>query len=255
MGFFSSNPDASLFPRVTGVGSGRHDVPPYFSDVVSYAGVGDADSGPAVANTWPPYIKVHLDPGDTDGDGIDDLADNCTQPNPDQADLDGDGAGDPCDRCVGDDASSDGDHDGACALAVGGRPFDCEDGDPAISPLLDDTPYSVVDEDCDGADLCDVDADGVNADPAVVCPGSDCCEGGTDCDDADAEVSPQAVERCNDRDDTCDGQVDEDCVDGGGAPGGCGCGTAPSGAGLLWVLGLWGVLSRRARTARRSRPA
>jgi hypothetical protein len=35
-----------------------------------------------------------------------------------------------------------------------------------------------------------------------------------DCDDADPEVHPEALERCNQRDDDCDDQVDEDPVDG-----------------------------------------
>ncbi|MBI5869055.1 MAG: thrombospondin type 3 repeat-containing protein [candidate division Zixibacteria bacterium] len=38
---------------------------------------------------------------DTDGDGINDLCDNCPQiPNPGQADVDGDGVGDACDNCL-----------------------------------------------------------------------------------------------------------------------------------------------------------
>lgn len=44
-------------------------------------------------------------PGDRDGDGVDDPADNCPEtPNPDQIDTDGDGIGDACD----DDSDNDG---------------------------------------------------------------------------------------------------------------------------------------------------
>ncbi len=45
----------------------------------------------------------------------------------------------------------------------------------------------------------DADADGITAD--------------TDCDDDDATVFPGAEEHCNDRDDDCDGTVDEEAVD------------------------------------------
>lgn len=45
---------------------------------------------------------------------------------------------------------------------------------------------------------------------------------GTDCDDSEAEVHPGAVELCNERDDDCDGDVDE------GAQNACGsCGPVP----------------------------
>lgn len=37
-----------------------------------------------------------------------------------------------------------------------------------------------------------------------------CADGPADCDDADADVHPDAPEQCNDRDDDCDGAVDEE---------------------------------------------
>jgi hypothetical protein len=37
--------------------------------------------------------------------------------------------------------------------------------------------------------------------------------GGDDCDDGDADVNRDAVERCNGRDDDCDAQIDDDPVD------------------------------------------
>lgn len=57
--------------------------------------------------------------------------------------------------------------------------------------------------------------------------------GGTDCDDGSAAVHPQAIERCNGRDDDCDGLVDEgfgigmSCSSAGpsGCPGAVACST------------------------------
>ena len=40
-------------------------------------------------------------------------------------------------------------------------------------------------------------------------PPADTVADGTDCDDRDANISPDAVESCNELDDNCDGQVDE----------------------------------------------
>jgi MYXO-CTERM domain-containing protein len=54
--------------------------------------IGGTDGGPGAG----PVVT----PGDRDGDGIDDLIDNCPNVfNPSQADADGDGIGDACDAC------------------------------------------------------------------------------------------------------------------------------------------------------------
>ena len=91
----------------------------------------------------------------------------------------------------------------------------CEDLDLHLrpnSPLLDAGDPNRTDSDGGPADIgafeggavSDVDGDGFDAVSA----------GGEDCDDTDPGVSPEAEERCNDVDDDCDGDVDEDALDG-----------------------------------------
>ena len=74
---------------------------------------------------------------------------------------------------------------------------DCDESDPAVHPEADEIPYDGLDQDCDEADLTDVDGDGYDA--AEV--------GGADCDDEDADAHPLGV------DIPYDG-VDQDCVGG-----------------------------------------
>ena len=92
--------------------------------------------------------------------------------------------------------------DGFVGAAVVG---DCDDGDPAVYPGAEELWYDGVDQDCDGASDYDADQDGFES--------ADQADGGEDCDDADAEVSPDAVEACNGVDDDCDGIVDFDADD------------------------------------------
>ncbi|MDD5331877.1 MAG: putative metal-binding motif-containing protein [Candidatus Nanoarchaeia archaeon] len=77
---------------------------------------------------------------------------------------------------------------------------DCNDEDSTIYPGATEVPYDSVDQDCSGADLTDVDADGFDA--VIV--------GGTDCDDNNFNVNPSIVESCNTIDDDCDALTDEE---------------------------------------------
>lgn len=94
------------------------------------------------------------------------------------------------------DGKADGDGDGYAA-------GDCDDDNAALNPMATDIAGDNIDQNCDGVDGTDHDADGVASEATA----------GTDCDDADAGVYPGAAEHCDDRDEDCDGIVDEDAVD------------------------------------------
>jgi hypothetical protein len=122
---------------------------------------------------------------------------------PQHADLDGDGFGDP--------ANVIGCEDGA---VVDGS--DCDDADAEVNPAADER-CDGLDDDCDEAvdeglsQYADEDGDGFGDPDNVV--GCDDSAGaatvGDDCDDGDAEVNPDAEERCDDLDNDCDASVDE----------------------------------------------
>ncbi len=84
-------------------------------------------------------------------------------------------------------------------LACCGTPRD-DDTSATCEPELE-FPYDGVDQDCDGADLTDVDGDGWDASEV----------GGGDCDDADPAIHPDAEEIWYDGiDQDCDGASDDD---------------------------------------------
>jgi hypothetical protein len=143
-----------------------------------------------------------------------------------------------CDGAVDEDATeartyyADADADGYGDLAVTavgcGAPAgyvesstDCNDADPTLSPGVIEI-CDGIDNDCDGAvDIDSPDAvayhpdgdlDGYG-DPATTEMGCSPLDGyvtdDTDCNDADATVSPGALELCDGVDDNCDGAVDE----------------------------------------------
>ena len=137
------------------------------------------------------------------------------------SDADGDGYGDPLSPID------------ACAPPPGtvSSATDCDDTDPTVFPSARDL-CDGVDNDCDGEIdeedavvwFRDADADGHGdaGDERIDCAQPEgYVEEPDDCDDADPAVNPGAVEVCNERDDDCDGSVDEDVqsvfyVDGDG---------------------------------------
>jgi uncharacterized protein (TIGR03382 family) len=95
------------------------------------------------------------------------------------------------------DTCADLDEDGVGAVSCGG--LDCDDSSALVGPAIAETPYDGIDQDCDGADLTDVDGDGYD---------SSAVAGGDDCDDGDPARSPGAVERTDGVDQDCDGIID-----------------------------------------------
>jgi hypothetical protein len=179
---------------------------------------------------------------DTDGDGFaacQECDDGDSAVNPDAAEVcDGidnncDGSTDGADSADAQTVYADTDGDGygdadfplqSCALPEGyaERALDCDDGDGAVNPDAAEV-CDGLDNNCDGATdedsaadantyYADRDGDGHgDADYALAA-----CEaptgyvsGATDCDDGDAEVSPDGLELCDGADNDCDGSTDE----------------------------------------------
>ena len=115
--------------------------------------------------------------------------------------------------------SADGDGDGV------GEAFDCEDGNAGVHAFADEIPADGVDQDCDGMELCFVDADGdgfgvreVVSSSNLLCNGSGESLTTGDCDDTDVESFPGANEVPYDgQDQDCSGEDDDD-LDGDGVP-------------------------------------
>lgn len=159
----------------------------------------DPDRSPAAAEVAYDGVDQDcngLDLLDADRDGHDAIVvggDDCDDARPDVhpgavelADgLDGD-----CDGTV-DEGTAAFDDDGDGLAEVDG---DCDDTDPDVGPHAVEVAYDLVDNDCDGTDLRDLDRD--QHDALIV--------GGTDCDDGDAAVNPSAPDLPYDG-------VDQDC--------------------------------------------
>ncbi len=157
----------------------------------------DAGEAPAAAAPDCDDADAGVGPGADEviGDGVDqdcDGAEIC------YADADADGYRDDAGTVL-DSADLDcaGPGEASEALPTG----DCDDADPAFHPGADEGNCAdPADYNCDGsAGYADADGDGFAA-----------CE---DCDDARTSTNPDADERCNGRDDDCDGAVDDNAVD------------------------------------------
>ena len=113
----------------------------------------------------------------------------------------------------GDDATADADGDGVAAAD------DCDDASASVYPGAEEL-CDGLDNDCDGEIdegvlstwYTDADGDGFGSAgaPVEACdepPGAVLTS--TDCDDDDPDSYPDAAERCDERDNDCDGEVDE----------------------------------------------
>jgi len=100
--------------------------------------------------------------------------------------------------------------------------LDCDDDNNRVHPGSDEY-CDGLDNDCDGEvddnaigastwfPDSDSDGFGYTSYSVVSCEGTDgYVEDGSDCDDNDAAVHPEADEYCNGKDDDCDGDVDEE---------------------------------------------
>jgi MYXO-CTERM domain-containing protein len=141
---------------------------------------------------------------------------------PGGAEIKANGVDEDCDG--GDTCYADSDHDGyGSTTALGSADLDCIDtGESTVATDCDDTAATAhpgaaettadgIDQDCDGGDICyvDADADGYGGAGTVASADTDCADPGestraSDCDDADGAVWPGAAEA------VADG-LDQDC--------------------------------------------
>ena len=216
-----------------------------------------------------------LDPGEAlASQAAGDCDDSDSDINPDAFELVGDGVDANCDGV--EDCYADADQDGWRSGTVqasedldcddpgeredDGRPADCDDSDPLVHPEAEELTGDLIDSDCDGREICylDADGDGHRTEATIVSADVDCddvAEGAValpadDCDDFDADVFPGATEIKGDGEDQdCDG-VDtpaDEPVDTGTPSDDKGCSSAPSQPGGWLILSAFMALKRRSR--------
>jgi MYXO-CTERM domain-containing protein len=174
------------------------------------ADVGEAGSGAPTTDCDDASASVHPGAAELPGDEIDE---DCDGVESCYVDADEDGArsaflvASPDNACV------------APGEATAAADLDCDDGDAARYPAAAEVVGSGVDEDCDGAEPCYVDADDdgwrPDATSTVASVDDDCADPGEalasaltgDCDDADPAFNPGESEpSCTDPNDyNCDG--------------------------------------------------
>ncbi len=209
------------------------------SDDLDCADAGEADASAPVADCDDGDSEVH--PGADEGNCVDPIDYNC-------------------DGSVG-YADDDGDGSPACE--------DCDDSRTAVNPTatercngLDDDCEGTVDEGAEDAETWAIDSDGDGyTDSSVEVTACDAPDGYAapteeDCDDADADAHPEAVETPGDGvDQDCDGAdahsdsgAGEDDTGAQTPPGPeCGCSSGPGTSGLLALAALAGATARRRR--------
>jgi hypothetical protein len=162
---------------------------------------------------------------DRDQDGFPDL-DDCAPTVPGEVngssfyrDADADGSGNPSDDTI------------ACTAPEGyvDDDLDCDDTNGTVHPGATDG-CNGLDDDCDGAKdespsvawFIDGDSDGFGGgEPYYSCtrPGLEYTTAGDDCNDANAQVNPDAAVVCEPVDNNCDGLLDNADADDDGFPG------------------------------------
>lgn len=179
-----------------------------FADADGDGAAADVDCNDDDAAIFPGAEEVcDLQDNDCNGDIDDNASDTVTV----YVDADQDGYGDPTqpvESCsIGEYAVID---------------TDCDDTDATLNPGIDEV-CDGIDNDCDGeideageSYYLDLDGDGYGGDDSLV----EACETpegyidvGGDCDDESDEISPDAVEICDEVDNDCNGTVD-DAADG-----------------------------------------
>jgi YD repeat-containing protein len=180
----------------------NHNAESNVSPVWSFTTGPDLD-GDGTADTHDNCPDIY-NPGqiDTDGDDVGDACDNCLNtPNTDQTDTDSDGIGNACDPCTDADGDGYAIEGGTCGGA------DCDDNDPLEHPgqtWFKDTDGDGYSDGTTNTTSCTRPVDYFTASELTATSG--------DCDDTDNTVYTGALEICDNKDNDCNGPVDDNCI-------------------------------------------